>query len=172
MKIIRRNMPVLIIGGITALLFLIIIAISQKKSSTAPTLTEVEDAKPKTEETPVITFPLKIEEATTTPEPEELPPAPEIKPLDLPVLEITYTLEGGFLPRGPTAFMGQKVRWTNKSNQDITIAQYIHKFPEFEEGLTIKPGESFEFLLTDSKLWTYREKNTGAYGSIFIKTQD
>lgn len=87
----------------------------------------------------------------------------------LPILEVTYTKEKGFIPREPQAWLGQTVKWTNNSESEIKLIQKINKFDEFNNGVTIQPGESFELVLTDDKLWTYTEEVTEAYGSIFIK---
>jgi len=83
------------------------------------------------------------------------------------VLEITYTKDG-FNPKEPDAASGQLVRWKNITDKEITIVETIKKFSEFEIGIKIAPNGIYEFRITKNKLWTYKELETGNFGSIFI----
>jgi len=117
---------------------------------------EIEKQQPATEPQP-ITQPDKTSDTE-----------PEAEGQKLPVLEISYTEEDGFIPKETQALLGQKVRWTNNSDREIKIIQSIKKFDEFKDGLIIKPAESFELELYEGKLWTYKEEQSQTYGSIFI----
>ena len=83
------------------------------------------------------------------------------------VLEITYTKDG-FSPKEPNAYSGQLVRWKNTTDKEITLVETIQKFPEFELGVKIAPNGVYEFRIAKDKLWTYKELETGSFGSIFI----
>ena len=85
------------------------------------------------------------------------------------VLEITYT-KGGFSPKEPDADSGQLVRWKNTTDKEIILVETLQKFPEFELGVKIAPNGVYEFRITKDKLWTYKELETGNFGSIFIIT--
>lgn len=88
-----------------------------------------------------------------------------------PPIEIKFT-ESEFEPAEIQAFQGQLVKWTNTINKPITIEQRIDKFDEFEDGITIEPGETYSFRLRDRKLWTYWENEFKARGAIFIRVLD
>lgn len=83
-------------------------------------------------------------------------------------LEISYTSEG-FEPKDTKATTGQKVVWTNNSEEDLVFVQLIPKYEELLEPKTIAPGETFEFRLRDIGLWTYRAEGQVSRASIFIQ---
>lgn len=83
-------------------------------------------------------------------------------------LEINYTAEG-FVPSDAQAFFGQLVKWTNQTQQDITFVQLSEKFAELSKPFQIKPGESFEFRLNGSGLFTYKNESDVNRASILIQ---
>ena len=85
------------------------------------------------------------------------------------ILEIAYTNDG-FVPDDTTAYLGQKVRWTNKTDKQIKLVQTVSRFPELEGGITIAPGKTFEFRPNKDRLWGYREEFSGNTATIFIDT--
>lgn len=82
------------------------------------------------------------------------------------VQEIGFTSEG-WEPREAYILKNQMVRWTNNTDVDIVIKQLNNVYPEFKEGIIIKPGETFEFKPYRHGYWRYEEVNTGSWGSIF-----
>jgi hypothetical protein len=85
------------------------------------------------------------------------------------VKEIEF-IDGNFKPRNAQAYAGQVIKWTNKTDQDITFVQLKQDYPELAEPFVIKAGESFEFRLRlrDVGLWTYKEQSGVARASIQI----
>jgi predicted DsbA family dithiol-disulfide isomerase len=83
------------------------------------------------------------------------------------VIEIDYTADG-FTPKNITVPFGQIVRWVNKTQQDIVLAQRIPLYDALQQPKTLKPGEMFEMPMTKEKLWTYAESNSNSFGSIFV----
>ncbi|KKS14483.1 MAG: DSBA-like protein thioredoxin domain-containing protein [candidate division WWE3 bacterium GW2011_GWC1_41_7] len=87
-------------------------------------------------------------------------------------LEIAYT-NNGFDPKNTTAREGQLARFTNKTDSTIIFYQPIYRFEDVEQEVTIQPGANIEIRLSKTKIWSYREKNTDSFGSIFVNpTQD
>lgn len=81
---------------------------------------------------------------------------------------VDFTDEG-FEPVELEIKLNQKVRWTNRTDREITIYQTTYKrFPEWDEDKTLAPGESFEFRFYKNKLWTYKERASGEFGSVFV----
>ena len=93
----------------------------------------------------------------------------ELFDAQVPPVEISFSAEG-FDPREVQVWQGQLVKWTNNTTTDMKIQQLIEKFEEFEEGVTIKPGETYSFRTRAERLWTYKELNTDSWGSIYIRT--
>ncbi len=82
-------------------------------------------------------------------------------------LEIEFT-DDGFSPKDALVRLGQKIKWTNKTEQDIRIVQLVESFEELKGGVDLKPGESFEFVPDKDRLWTYKEEESGFAASIFV----
>ncbi len=76
--------------------------------------------------------------------------------------------EAGFKPADTMGFTGQKIIWTNKSAGTIQIKQTVPIHESLKNGVTLKPGESFEFRPLVTKEFTYVEVSSGKYGSLFI----
>jgi hypothetical protein len=83
------------------------------------------------------------------------------------ILEISYTTSG-FQPKQKTTVVNTKIRWTNKTDKDIIFEQLIPTYEELKEPFTIKAGETFEFTVYKPDLWTYRERNSLDFGSLFV----
>ncbi|MBU0650052.1 hypothetical protein KJ605_00070 [Patescibacteria group bacterium] len=80
---------------------------------------------------------------------------------------IDFTNEG-FMPADSTAFTGQRIIWTNKTGNEIIIKQTVPIHEALKNGITLQPNESFEFRPLLDKKFTYVEKNSLKYGSIFV----
>lgn len=149
---IKRNSPIFVIGGITAILFLIITIISRFKEAQSPTLVPLTDSQ--------------IQEFEKTEEP--VTKTTDEADTKYGTLEIEYTLEG-FMPKNTKSYPNQLVRWTNKTDGTISFSQVTKTHKTFPEVVEIKPGESFEFRLTKTKLWSYQIKdNPNHFGTIFV----
>lgn len=186
--IIKRNIPVFIIGAVTLVIFIVIILISQSRSSSlVPILTRVE----KGEDQP--TFRGTVTESVTpTIADKNPPPADEPTPSQLAeredyierttlpqekvdtkygVLEITFTAEEGFSPKNTDAFLGQIVSFYNSTDKVIELTQKTPKFEDWKkERKYVSPGESLEFRLPKTHLWVYEEVDSGFAGSIYVRT--
>ena len=81
---------------------------------------------------------------------------------------ISFTLDG-FMPADARAFTGQKVIWTNNSGADIQVQQMLPIHEALKAGVVIKPGETFEFKPLIDGQFTYVEKNSLKYGTIFVE---
>ncbi len=91
------------------------------------------------------------------------------------ILEIEFTAESEFKPDKTLATAGQLVRWSNKSDKDITFVQLMPRFQELEQPFVIKTGESFEFRLRlrEFGMWTYTyEGYDGSYSIDINKLPD
>ncbi len=77
--------------------------------------------------------------------------------------------EDGFEPADTQGFTGQKIIWTNKTNNTITILQTLPIHEALKGGVSLKPNDSFEFRPLVDKQFTYVEKNSQKYGSLMIK---
>jgi len=83
------------------------------------------------------------------------------------ILEIEYTDEG-FKPRAIKTVQGRAVRWTNKTDKVIYLHQRKPTYDELKELVEIKPGESFNFRLSELGIWTYEENESKHFGSIEV----
>lgn len=89
-------------------------------------------------------------------------------PLNQPgAINIDYG-DNGFSPKNITVALGQIVNWTNKTATDMVFVQRTVLYEELKEPKVLKAGESFELVMSKEKLWTYAEKNTNSFGSIFV----
>lgn len=87
------------------------------------------------------------------------------------ILQIDY-IDSGFSPRITRAALGQAVSWTNKTDKTIYFRQIKKSYPELEELIEIKPGESFNIRMTVLGIWSYEESESRNFGSIDVKEQD
>ena len=83
------------------------------------------------------------------------------------ILQIDYT-SNGFSPMNTTATVGQLAHWTNKTSADIYLQQKTQVYAELKDPILIKAGETYEFRLSKDVYFTYQEKGTQAFGSIFM----
>jgi hypothetical protein len=83
------------------------------------------------------------------------------------VLEISYTDEG-FEPRTSRTPIGRLVRFTNDTENEISLIQTVEIYQEFSPEVVLQPGESFELRLTVYKLFNFRETETQRLGSITV----
>lgn len=168
----ERNKPVFTIGFVTFAVFVLIIIVSSARETESPDLIRLKD-----EDTRLIP---DIEEPTNTSEETEngllidgSGTAPDTPSFDerIGIIEVSYYEKWGFVPKNLSGLNGQLVKWTNKSEIDITLTQKMPTYPELEEQepITIKPGETFEFRLREEGLWTYEEGTTKHFGSINVK---
>lgn len=171
MKIAKRNSPILIIGLLIGIIFIVIIILGRDnksgvsltenfKSAFNVSQREIPEPTPAPE-----TYPQDTASELVMEEPEELPPPPP--QINYPILEIAFT-EEGFDPISSNARTGQTVRWTNTTEETITIKELITKYEEFADGVTLNPSETFELLLDKYKIWTFKEMESGAIGKLTI----
>ena len=64
--------------------------------------------------------------------------------------------------------MQQTVRWKNTFTQDLVLADSASNFEEITD-VIVKAGETFEFRPAAIEVLTYKDKTSGAQGSIFVK---
>ncbi len=186
----KRNVSVLVIGALTVLAFLaIIFASAQKEAATLPTLIKLQgeegistnESATSQPTTPSTTPPRVLGPTGGVIDPnDQLENAKRDEYLDAYIydadridevfgtLEIAYT-QTGFEPRNATGYRDQLVRWTNATANPITIIQTTNTYAEWENGKTIAPGSTLEFRVTDAGLWTYIEKASQNFGSIYVR---
>ena len=80
---------------------------------------------------------------------------------------ITFT-DKGFGPVDATGFTGEKIIWTNNTNKEIKIVQTLPIHDALKGGITIKPGESFEFRPLVNKQITYMDDYSKKYGTLMV----
>lgn len=83
------------------------------------------------------------------------------------VINISYTVIG-FNPDNLNAIQGQKVVFTNNTDEKMRLEQIIRSYEQLKTPALILPGESYELRLTIDKLWTFKESDHRHYGSIFV----
>jgi hypothetical protein len=83
------------------------------------------------------------------------------------IMEIKYT-QKGWIPRDVNSVLGQLVRWTNSTDKPIYLKQKMPTYDELKEPVLIEPGKTFEFRLYQNRLWTYEEKDSKDFGSIYV----
>jgi predicted DsbA family dithiol-disulfide isomerase len=83
------------------------------------------------------------------------------------ILEISYTDEG-FSPNRSNAAVGRLVRFSNDTDNEITLVQATDVYEVFKRGVILQPGESFEIRLTELKLFNIREKETQRLSSTTV----
>jgi len=85
------------------------------------------------------------------------------------VVKISYTKEKGFKPTIIRVYQGQKVIWTNDTEETIYLKQRKPTYPELANDVEIRPGANFEFQMTNLGIWTYKERDNKHEGSIDVK---
>lgn len=83
------------------------------------------------------------------------------------IVDISFE-NGEFLPFEIGGRIGDKVRITNNSLEQIKINQTTDYFDEFVGGVTLDVGDSIELLLTEPGRWTYSEETSEAEGTVYI----
>lgn len=83
-------------------------------------------------------------------------------------VKISFTKEKGFMPANTNAYTGGKIIWTNNSNQEIEIRQSLPIHKALENGIKLKPGESYVFRPLVSGFFSYAEMNSKIYGTIWV----
>ena len=84
------------------------------------------------------------------------------------VKEVSFT-DKGFIPRVFTIYLGQKIKWTNNTNNVIYFEQIKKTYDDLYNLVEIKPGESTSHKMTELGIWTYREKNSQQWGSADVR---
>jgi hypothetical protein len=172
-EFIQRNKPVFFIGLVTILVFAAIIITSQKQNTTQlPGLKKIESKDTGT--TKVEDFFLEEPNDASQKTSDELTEntaesSEAIAEMDQKygTLVIEFTKDG-FTPRNTRAIKGQLVRWVNKTDMPIYIEQLLKYYPDWVEPKSIPAGGNIEFRLTVENYWTYREKETKSFGSIYV----
>ena len=83
------------------------------------------------------------------------------------VIQIVYT-ELGFDPNNLNAIQGQKVVFTNSTDEKMRLEQIIESYEQLKHPTTVMPGDTYEIRLTKDKLWTFKESDHRHYGSVFV----
>lgn len=180
-------MPIFIIGFIVLLVFVALIIVSQtsdKKDSATniPTLIKIKE-EPKADEE--LTTTQSDEDDKTQPPPKEITGeltteqktkkevtleqatlSKEGVAANYGTVEIRFT-QNGFEPKNTTVYKWQIVRFVNETDKPITIKQTSPKYDEFENGVLIGAGNTFELEISKERLWTFMEVDSKKYGSIF-----
>ena len=165
----KRNKSIFFMGLLIGTIFLIIIITSFFRPKTSPGLHKIY------EEEPLYTV-IENSEDISDPENtseniiEETKESTEAyKSFDekYGIVEITYK-ENGFIPKNYRAYKGQLVRWTNTTENPIYLEQKMKYYSELEEPVKIDPGGTFELRMEKEKLWTFQEKETKSFGSVFV----
>lgn len=176
MSFFKRNSFIFLIGGVIILGILTVIILAQN-SETGISLREslFNVTQREDEELEDVYFPEELSSEETVPKdiyinpsfdiPESRQTAPP--PPKYPLIEVEFNGEY-FNPRSFEAAKGQIIRWTNTSDSPITIVQLLRAFEEFDGGLVLSPGESYQLELYRDGLWTYKDKATGAKGRVLI----
>ncbi len=176
----KRNMPVFVIGFITFAVFLGIIFRGETQvpdAAESPYLKKVSDDTSDINETATYSANPQITNNFTDPEtsiqvviPEEPVLSPEEVDAQFGVAEVFFRPDG-FEPIEIDIEPNQLVRWTNETDREITIYQTSYKkYDEWETDAVIPPGGTFEFRFYKPKIWTYKERESMEFGSVFVKT--
>ena len=80
--------------------------------------------------------------------------------------EIFYTANG-WEPMEAAVLKTQLVKWTNTTEETIELEPLDKVYENLNEGIILKPGESFEFNFARKGIWRYQEKNSSSWGSVF-----
>lgn len=102
-------------------------------------------------------------ESTTT---KTQPISSDITP-SADVVDIQYTTQG-FVPNNLRLKSGQRVRFVNTTDQDMNLLQLIVKYTHITNPMVISANSSYEIVLTEPELWTFKEESVRHYGSIFV----
>ncbi len=172
---VKRNKPIFAVGILFAILFSVMIVMSQKNTSGISLVESVGDIFD--DEKEVIFNPANditgpnsralTEEVTETSEGTTSTSTALTTPQIPGILEIAFTATG-FSPNIANATKGQAVRWENATDKEIVIKELIKKHAEFASGVTILPNASFELKLYGTKLWTFEEVGSGKIGRLYI----
>ncbi|MDC0449176.1 hypothetical protein OAL67_01050 [bacterium] len=162
---IQRNLPVFVVSLITLSVFVVLIITSLSKNTPETQLVRVDSSEVNFEETeqpvepPVDINALiqEVEEST-----ESTPSAPE-------GVTLIRFVDGRFLPRNSIGKLGKVVMWKNETDRTISIKQLAIKFDEFSEPVEIGPNDYFVLTLSDTGMWTFKEIESDAFGSVFIE---
>lgn len=143
---INRNSPIFIIGAITIVVFLFVIFISGNKDDKVQNtnLVVIDEVQNK-----------KIDQEN------EIKKAKVNKILDekYGVVKFTYTFDG-FDPMNKSIILNQLIQIYNDTDSLLKINQLIDAYPEFREGITIQPKQTFEFRPSKLRLWTIEDDLT------------
>lgn len=88
--------------------------------------------------------------------------------VSLDAAAVQYTGEG-FIPQRVNLNSGGIVTWTNATDSPITLTQTTDTYSEFADGITIQPGEEFDFRFDRSGQWNYEESGTGNFGTVYVQ---
>lgn len=163
----ERNKPIFIIGLIMFFIFAVIIVSSILIPKEETEYNEIEEADKEFYKVAYEDLGQgEFEETDEEGEKKEEPVEPEINMDEIfGILQVEYT-DKGFNPSITRIKIGQSVNWTNKTEKIIYLKQIKPYYKEFEEPLSIKPNESFQFKMTELGVWTYEEVESGDWASI------
>ena len=166
-----RNKPILVVGGLTLVIFLVITFVSSKRETKGPTLNEVREDK-----TFIVEPEKDIEVDDSIDSFEELDAyveenAEEIYDSALGITLIEFTANG-FEPKNARGVQGQILRFVNKTKDTIYLKQRLKGYTELATPVEIEAGKAYEMRLTKDILWGYEETTSGAVGSIYVFKPD
>ena len=166
-EFIERNRSIFNMGLLIAVVFLIIIVVASFKPQKRPGLQKIKEDNPlytvrerKSQKNDLIENIQETQESTET-----------YKEFDekYGVVEITYK-NNGFIPKNYRAYKGQLVRWINTTEEPIYLEQKMKYYSELEEPVKIEPNGTFELRMEKERLWTFQERDTQYFGSVFVVT--
>jgi plastocyanin len=177
-KFYERNKPIFFIGGLMAIIFIILIVVYASKNTESTGLMETNEMDKEFYE---VSYEESSEQNQTdnqynrdenTKSNNETEESSNLTQQEIDerygTLQIEYT-EKGFRPGNIRIALGQEVSWTNKTDRVIYLHQRKETYSELKDKIEINPGESFSFRLTELGVWTYEESETGDYGRLEVK---
>jgi len=130
---------------------------------------EVAETPPKTNQAPVQkTSKLGTTPASTQPQ----------SSFETGVVIVTYT-DDGFIPSIVEVEAGNIVRFVNAASKPMWVTSTYHPtaidqyYPEFDEGKSAFPGETYIFLFSKVGVWGYKNLNNEKHlGAVSVLKQD
>lgn len=90
---------------------------------------------------------------------------------------VTYT-DDGFIPPVVEVEAGKIVRFVNASSKPMWVTSFDHPtateqyYPEFDEGKSASPGETYTFLFSKVGVWGYKNLNNDEHlGAVSVLKQ-
>lgn len=166
-EFLKRNKSIFSMGLFIAVVFLIIIITSSFRQPKRPNLQKIQESDPLYS----VSETKNNEPFESIQETQESTEAYREFDEKYGVVEIVYE-ENGFIPKNYRAYKGQLVRWVNTTEEPIYLEQKMKYYSELEEPIKIDPNGTFELRMEKEKLWTFQERDTRSFGSVFVVTPE